>query len=355
MKKSLFIMAVCAAALTGCTSNEVIEEGPHSNVIGFQQVVNKESRALDKDNLKFFSVYGYYVTNTDNTPVNVFNGTDVTRADEASNKWSYSPQRYWVPDAKYFFYAYSCEGTEFSAANGTATLGGGDDIAGRALQLRRVKIDGDHQHDLIYAKNDDGIVGAGGETNTNQPVAFSFKHILTRLNVVFSSGFPEGYTIEISDVKIKNFNCIGNYTPASGWTVSSTNPEQENAEAITLALTEGATTATASATEADVKRVTTGIAYVMPYSYSDADDSNDKGVVLSFDVNIKNANDESIVINTLEGTWFPKWQEGYSYTYNVRIDGSAAALYPIVFETAQNINDWTTGVTNSVEMAFGAN
>lgn len=354
MKKSLFMMAVCAAALTACTSNEVIEEGPHSNAIGFQQVVNKESRALEKDNLQFFSVYGYYVTDDDNTHmVNVFNGQDVTRPNVTENKWDYSPTRYWVPDAKYYFYAYSCEGTEFSGNNGSATLGNGNDIAGRALQLRRVKIDGDHQHDLIYARNDAGIIGA--ETNTNTPVAFSFKHILTRLNVVFSSGFPEGYTIAISDVEIKNFNCIGNYTPTDGWTVSSQNPEQKNSEPITLALTDGATTASASATEANVKKVTTGIAYVMPYSYDDAQSSTDEGVILSFKVDIKNSFGDPVVANTLEGTWFPKWQSGYSYTYNVRIDGSAAALYPIVFETAQDIEGWTTGVTNSVEMAFGAN
>lgn len=355
MKKSLFIMAVCAAALTGCTSNEVIEEGPHSNAIGFQQVVNKESRALDKTNLKFFSVYGYYTTDNDNTPVNVFNGTDVTRADVATNNWDYSPKRYWVPGATYRFYAYACEGGEFATANGTAALGTGNDIAGRALRLRNVKIDGAHQHDLIYAKNDDGIKGAGEETNTNAPVAFQFKHILTRLNVVFSSGFPEGYTIEISDVELKNFNDYGNYNPANGWAVDNDNASQDGSNEITLSLTEGATTAVASATEANVKKVTTGIAYVIPYQYSDADDSDDEPVILSFNVDIKNANGESIVKNALEGTWYPKWAEGYSYTYNVRIDGSAAALYPIVFETAVDVNDWAEGTTNSVEMVFGAN
>ena len=355
MKKTIFCLAAGAMALTACTSTDVIEEGIQSNAIGFQNIVSKESRALTSNNLKFFSVYGYYTTESNNTPVNVFNGQDVTRADVATNKWTYSPVRYWVPGATYYFYAYSCEGTELTSTTGSAALGSGTDIAGRALRLRNVICDGTHQHDLIFASNDDGITGEANETNTNGPVSFTFKHILSKLNVVFSSGFPEGYTISVSNVSITNFNDKGNYNPKTGWSNHSES-NQEQSEGIILSVDAENNIVAAAAEPANVKTVETGIAYVIPYIYSDAEDSDDEAVGLQFTVTIKNENGEAIIENsTLTGSWYPKWQEGYSYTYNVNITGNSAALYPIVFETAQNVNDWTPGATNSVDMSFSAN
>lgn len=354
MKKSILFIAAGALALSACTSSEVIEEGVQSNAIGFQNVVSKESRALTSADLKFFSVYGYYVTENDNTPVVVFNGQDVARTDVSKNEWTYTPTRYWVPGATYRFYAYSCEGTEFTAATGQASLGSGNDVAGRALRLRNVICDGSHQHDLIFASNDEGIKGAGEETNTNAPVAFTFKHILSKINVVFSSGFPVGYEITVSDVKIKNFNDKGNYNPTTGWANHSESNQTNSAE-IALTVDGTANIAAAATDAANVKKVTTGIGYVIPYLYSDAETSNDEAVELEFKVVVKNNNGESILTNTLTGTWYPKWQAGFTYTYNVTIDGDATALWPIVFETAQNIDDWTNGSTGAVDMKFSAN
>ncbi|MDE7386514.1 MAG: fimbrillin family protein [Muribaculaceae bacterium] len=354
MKKTIFCLAAGVMALTACTSTDVVEEGIQGNAIGFQNYVSKESRALATDNLKFFSVYGYYVTENNNTPVIVFDGQEVTRTDVSSNKWTYNPARYWVPEATYRFYAYSCEGMEFTSANGQASLGSGADVTGRALRLRNVKCDGNHQHDLIFATNDEGITGSGGDTNTNEPVAFKFKHILSKINVVFESGFPKGYTITVSNVKIKNFNDRGNYNPTSGWTKHQ-DADQNDAAVISLAIANDANTAAVATDNAEAKTVSTGIGYVIPYHYSDADTSNDEAVGLEFHVVIKNANGDDVLTNTLTGSWYPNWVAGYSYTYKVKINGDAAALYPIVFETAQSVDDWTTGSTGSVTMEFSAN
>ncbi len=354
MKKSMFLLAVGAMALTACTQSDVVEEGIQSNAIGFQSMVSKESRALDLTSLKFFSVYGYYTQpGHEANAVIVFNGEDVNLSDGA---WNYANTRYWVPDATYYFYAYSCENSEVTGNNGGAAMNfDGTDVASRALRLNSYVCNDSHNHDLIFATNDAGIKG---KTENNAKVAFTFKHILSRVNIEFTSGFPVGYKVEVSDVQIQDFLDKGNYNPKTNvWSSLAQTQSGDNVPFTTFAVPTDANTAAAAAQEADVKKVTTDIKYVIPHAYVKEGENAEDPVGLSFKVKVYSENNEVILERVLTGTWSPNWQIGYSYTYHVTITGSTTALDPIVFETAENMNldDWTTGNTTGVEMSFSAN
>ena len=106
MKKMLLVLGVAAAAMTSCTSDEVVEMNP-ANAIKFESFVNKGTRAVEnvvntsgtEVGLQKFFVFGTHGSNNDfiNTPV-TYNGSG----------WEYTDggDRYWVV-ATYKFGAYA--------------------------------------------------------------------------------------------------------------------------------------------------------------------------------------------------------------------------------------------------------
>lgn len=346
MKKTIVILAAGALALSACTSIGVVEEGVQGGAIGFSNAVKKETRALTNESLQNFYVYGYYTKNSfEANPVNVFSNVKVKKE---GNAWGYDNTRYWVPDTKYYFYAYSCDNNAVSAANGTPSLNlTGATVNSRALRITDYICNESHQDDLIfaYAEEIEGL-----ETG-NSPVSFKFQHILTKINVVFNSAFAPGYDIEVSNVKIVNIRDKGTYNPKAttvwGTPTRSSNTEGEE-PCIELSIS-GGNIASAKNGEIAAKNVTTEDGYVIPYKYTDSN------VWLEFEILVKK--DEVEVLNQiLQGTWAPQWESGKSYTYNVTISGSEAGLQPIVFQTAEdmNLDEWNSGSTESVDMNFEA-
>lgn len=352
MKKSIYFLAAgCALALSACTSEDVVQESARqANAIGFQQVVGKETRALtsgDGGNFSKFFVYGYYTQPTaPNNPVSVFDGEEVTLA---GGVWGYTNTRYWVPDATYRFYAYSCQNATPSGAEA------GLNLEGETLQQRALKLTGyttHSHHDLIFATNDGGIVG---KEKDNSKVALTFKHILSKINVVFDSEFAPGYDIEVKSVSIQNIYDKANYnpygTPTTWSSATRTSADETNPTRIALALIQGKNTASAAdpndENSEEIKAVTVD-GYVIPHEYSTS------LVKLVFTIDVKQG-DDVMFSRTLTGQWSPKWEEGKAYTYNVKINGTAADLEPIVFETSQTIDGWGAGDTSEVEMSFSAN
>ncbi|MDE6417014.1 MAG: fimbrillin family protein [Duncaniella sp.] len=343
MKKSIFFMAGCAVALASCTQTDVLEEGVQSSAIGFENAVSKESRALSNSTLNKFYVYGYYTkAETPTNPVSVFDGDEVTLKD---GKWGYATTRYWVPGANYRFYAYSCENGAATCDAGLNLSGGNDNI--RALKLANYTTH--NHHDLIFATNDTGIEG---KEKDNANVAFTFKHILSRVNVVFESDFAPDYEIEVSNVRFENIYNQGDYNPKADddtWTnVRRVNPEGTTFPSVSLALLANENIASAKnpndETSTEVKAKTEA-GYVIPHEYSTS------LVRLVFDISVKQKGDEMFT-RTLTGSWSPNWVEGNAYTYNVKIDGEAASLEPIVFETTQDIAGFDPGSTTEVNMSF---
>lgn len=359
MKKSILFIAAGALALSACTSSEVIEEGVQSNAIRFQNMVSKESRALTSTDLKNFYVYAYYtLPNKEAEAVGVFNGEVVSRTDLTKNEWSYDNTRYWVPKAKYYFYAYSCDNnTLTSNDNGDPSLDvEGNTVASRVLTISNYRCDVRHQDDLIYASNE-GTEGKepadeGASEPNNKPVALAFKHILSKVYVTFENEFPEGYSIIISNVKFKNIVNFADYNPNSGWS----NFKRENISTNVLPYFDlGVDGSNVAVGETKVKTIA---GYTIPCQY------NNQNVTIEFEIEVTSevVNDEvtsttTVLKRVLSGSWKPNWIAGTSYTYNVKINGTAANLEPIVFETAQNIDDWSDpGEGNQIpDISFSAN
>lgn len=352
MKKFIYFLAVgCALALSACTSEEVVQESARqANAIGFQQIVGKETRALtsgEGGNFNKFYVFGYYTQPTaPNNPVSVFDGDEVTLSEGA---WGYTNTRYWVPGATYRFYAYSCQNA--TPTNAEAGL----NLEGENKEQRALKLTGyttHSHHDLIFATNDSGIEGkAKGE---NGKVALTFNHILSKLNVVFDSEFAPGYDIVVKNVSIQNIYDKGNYNPygTPTWNgVARTKVDPTDPTKIALNLLTGKNIASAADPNDDTSvevKATTEDGYVIPHTYSTS------LVKLVFTIDVKQG-DDVMFSRTLTGQWSPKWEEGKAYTYNVKINGTAADLEPIVFETSQTIGGWGEGDTSEVSMSFSAN
>lgn len=360
MKKSFLYLAAGALALTACTSEEVLDESSiHSNAIGFENVVSKQTRATEITNGTFneFGVFGYYAFETKENPepdhgILVFNNETVKRAGTNSTDWTYNTPRYWVPEATYYFYAYSCGGIKLGKDYGNFSM----DVTQSAKKDRAFKItnyicDNTHQHDLLFAKNE------GLKKTDNSTVKFQFKHILTKINANFFSDFAPEYTIEISNVKISNIRNKGDYSSYdNGWInqtrVNTANAADENPTPEVMLWDEskdplvarkgGKLTPTVGTTEeieVEAEVPTTDIAFVMPYTYTD--DNNE--VSISFTATVKKDND-IVLSRNMSGTWKPTWQIGYQYTYNIKISGKATGLDAIIFQTDTNaIDKWSTG------------
>ncbi len=373
MKQKFFLMAMSGLALAACTQVENVPEVHSNNAIGFENVVNKNSRAVTGDltinNFDLFSVYGYYVVEgKESTPVLVFDGTPVnkvadTEAGAGKYKWTYSPERFWNPGAEYFFYAYSCadvamtpeEDYKFGKPVLDLTQNKTED---RALDIQNYVCTPDHQHDLIVAKNE-GMKGMEktADVSIKRTVAFKFEHALSKINVVFTSKFPVGYDIIISDVKIVNYYDKADFDfDHMQWknrTIAETTPS------IPLGISKGGTVTSQTMKEDgtyDATSVTTDAVFMIPMNYSQ-DDANNKDacVDLQFTIDVQQ-NGVSFLNRNLKAQWQPNWQKGTAYTYYVDLGGKEAQLEPIVFESTQDMADpGSWGANQRVDMTFSLN
>lgn len=371
MKKTILSLALGALAFTACTSEEVINEGIQSNAIGFEGTIKKQTRAgtdastvgsgaitgdLTLANLNKFMVYGFY-TRKDQiaNPIQVFGGDAVIKP--AGGKWGYSGTRYWVPDATYSFFAYSCGDVALDNNYGTVGLDLNATGADRQLIISNYRADAAHQHDLIYAQQKDIKSLPKTETNPtpNADVTFTFEHILTKIDAIFTSEFSSDYDIVIKDVKITNFRNVGSFAKTKGW---GTTPERipgKNETSISMQMTFNTENGTgvANSTQTPEQKPKTNAYYVLPYSYATTD------VQITFTIEMYKGTDHTqenqILSRNMEGHWAPKWEQGYYYTYNISLTGTVANLQPIVFEVAQSMNNWTPGSSTATDITFSTN
>ncbi len=374
MKRSFFYLAVGALALTACTSENLLEEGNQTNSIRFQNVVSKQSRDASAEDLEAksllqFNVFGYYLNpNVTTQGVLVFNNVPVKKKTDENNqiKWMYDDIRYWVPNASYYFYAYSCGNiSKLNSDYGTFSMDvNASQESDRVLKIHDYICDASHQHDLLFAS----ATGIRAEANDKgdivsaDDVAFKFSHLLSKIETKFTSEFPPQYIVEIKNVRATNIRNIGDYWPGKDWS----NQERKNMEGnidpyvqihgtnIITAQKGGTITNVDGTTEkVEAQIAESEAAFVLPYTYSGAE------VTLSFEITVK-AKDakgelQTILGRTLSGSWKPTWQTGYWYTYTISITGDATNLKPIMFTTAVDpITGWTEGETPS-DITFSAN
>lgn len=365
MKRSLFFLALGAVALTACTSEEVIDDAAkQKTAIQFEQVVNKSSRAdvedLTGNGLEKFCVFGFYVSPADgtnpSTTVKVFDNVLVTKT-QGTTDWTYAGEtRYWVPGAKYYFYAYSCGSTPAldttDGESGKGSFGFNYSAStpnARALRINGYLCDHTHQHDLIFASNTgavegDQYAGITREAGDNTPVSFQFQHLLSKVKAEFASNLNEDYNVEISNVRIENVYNKADFSPTDGNWDNYQNREGALVYLLNNLNDESVNPIDFNRTyDAENKLVftPTNHAYVLPKAYGEDE------VNLKFNVRI--TKDGALVIaKEMQGTFQPTWQVNHNYTYKVTIDGNALDLKGIVFTVDYEngvVVDWSNNNT----------
>lgn len=358
--KKLYYLALGAIALSACTSEEVVDVCQQSNAIGFENAVMKPSRAdaqegdLTNENLDKFLVYGYYTKKDQSAnPIQVFGGESVTKQ---GGEWVYNGTRFWVPDSKYSFFAYSCGDVALSNEYGTVGLNLNATGAERELTISNYRCDAFHNHDLIYAQNKEiqAVAKTDDNPNPNPKVSFKFSHILTKVDAIFTSEFSSDYDIVIKDVRIINFRNVGTFSQTKGWgSTPIRNFDKETNIAMQLEFPTADGMGVANSSQTAEQKPKTKYRYVLPYSYSTTD------VQLTFTLELykgKEHTTENLVFSrNMEGHWSPNWVQGYYYTYNITLTGTVANLQPIVFEVANDMNGWTTGTSTATDITFSAN
>ena len=185
--KKIFIAVLALAAVAACNKAEVVEQNP-ANAIAFDNVFvdNATKSVVDPSytNTNLFSdfaVFGFVQGAT------LFDGVQVKKSD---NAWTYEGTQYWIAGAQYNFSAVapftgnwtkktaSKDGVELSFTNNGTT-------------------------DLLYA-----TAAQQGQVSNNAVVAFSFRHVLSK--VKFS--FENGYNATNATIGVRNINITNAYT-----------------------------------------------------------------------------------------------------------------------------------------------
>lgn len=205
MKKILFAV-FALAALASCTNNEVIELNQQAIAFGdvFVDNATRADYSVGRD-IQSFKVYG--TVDGANT-VQIFNGADVERPDgldsgyNATKAWDCDVIQYWVPSAAYEFAAI-VDATSI-ACNATTPL--------LPETINFTVTDGDG--DLLYA-------AASATTNENATpnvsmVAFTFNHLLSKVQVKITNSIGAGYSIKVTDISVDGALDKGVYTVDGG-------------------------------------------------------------------------------------------------------------------------------------------
>lgn len=340
MKKNLLWIALGVATMTGCTSTEVMDEGIQSNAIGFENVVKKGTRAdeavngdLNNTNFNKFCVYGYYTKNNmEAHPIQVFYGDEVSKK---GGTWTYDTPRYWMPDSKYYFYAYSCADIALGEGKGTPVMNLPTDgkASDRTLKIIGYVCNSEHQHDLVA----DAAEAIPGTNTDNTKVKFSFSHALCKVSAQFVNDLPAGYDAIISGVKIINFYDKGNLDIHDNFLTWDSPSRTTTEPEIPMTITSGdkATSTLAPREEGEEPlKVTVAPVFMLPVLYDNAN------VRIQFNLSVKSG-DDVFLDRIIYGTWKPEWEVGKIYNYTIHITGNTAQLQQIEFEAVHAVNDLT--------------
>lgn len=198
MKKTLLLVAA-AVALVACSNEETVRQSA-PEAIGFDNAfVENSTRSVETPGYSTssmftdFAVYGFVES------ASLFNGVKVANEgitnDELTSAWKYEGTQYWIAGADYAFYAVAPYNGGWSVKTDTTPA-----AAGATLSFTTA----DGTLDLLYAP----IVERQGAGEGNTAVAFTFKHILSK--VKFS--FENSYNASAATIRVKNVQVTNAYT-----------------------------------------------------------------------------------------------------------------------------------------------
>lgn len=330
MKRSLLILVAAAAAWTGCSKTETIDQ-PQGMAIGFTNayignpVESKAVPLIEQNSINEFIVYGGY-----NDMTHVFNGVSVTGTANADD-WSYTTTRYWVAGQTYKFAAYAPSGI----IRGTVE----PDFATGTLNFTNYVSDPSNQHDLIYDAADPIITPDPIEAPRDK-VQFGFSHLLSMIKFTFNSGFGNDITVTVDKLNVSGMVSRGDYSGSTEmWT-----PDSETVVSTDAAFTE--------MDDNEAINKTTGNESASSYDFAvipqEIGGTTGKTVTVSFNVRVQDNQQNYIIGNADAGVTVSatlpayKWEKGNRYNYTVTIKGENVNLFPIEFGTPN-----VTGITDA--------
>lgn len=206
MKKSLFIMALGAIALTSCSQDEVLEV--KQDAIEFSAFTDNASRADDdvKTDVDVFKVWAYNdndAAGTEETDKIYIDGETATKT---GSVWTL-PNGYYWPYGTTDFYCVASTVDFVIDANRKMTTD--------------YSVLSDHSDDLLYAVMEDVVKPA-----TMAPLALNFRHALSMIKFKVASMGTYGLKATVKSVKLINVAQSGKYTlPEVDTTTPLTTPE----------------------------------------------------------------------------------------------------------------------------------
>lgn len=187
--KKILISMLAVAALVSCSKEESIRVDQGEAIEFGNAFVDNATRATDPSysgtaDFTSFQVWGTVKANETANPVAIYEGATVSGTVGPNSVWTCGVKQYWIKDALYNFAAL--------ANAGTVTLG--TDLLPKTVTYTA------NQTDLVYAKS----AQYTGKASGNDLVAFTFQHLLSKVNftVVNGSQSATGYSFQVRNIKI---------------------------------------------------------------------------------------------------------------------------------------------------------
>lgn len=314
--KKIFFAVLAVAALASCSKEQTVYVDKGEAISFENAFVENATRATDLTtaNLQDFGVYGT-VAKGGNTAL-IF---DNTRVYKSGDKFIYDTPQYWIAAANYTFTAIAPKTeAKWSYKPETTTLSFDNEAAAA-------------EQDVLFAYAAKTTDATLTEQNT-QPVAFIFKHILSKIAFKFENTFDDGNTtLDVYNVKINNTAKSGTMLIENGtdkaWDVADDLAVQfGKAAADAVVIGNGATLNVAHQ-------------YIIPA---------EREYVITFDVDLYQAGVKLATYNHKIKKTINFAKNG-NYSLNVElapdtVDPDNDTLYPIVF-TVEEIEDWDNGNT----------
>ena len=201
MKKVIFALAA-VVALAACSKEQTIV-ADRGDAIGFDTFIENATRAAADDftSVSSFQVWGDVTGNivdSNDDYIFLYNGANVTRDGAA---WTCEKTEYWIPSATYNFLAIS-GATSVDPATGAFPT--------------KITYEANGSTDLLLSEKvtvttDNKSIPTG--VNTNKCVAFTFKHLLSKVYFNFvNNSTSDNYKFEISNITISGAKASGEYS-----------------------------------------------------------------------------------------------------------------------------------------------
>ena len=236
MKKNFLWIAAAALAFAACANDENFSEvSNEGSVIAFKSYTEPTTKATENNTMNYawdledhhysFQVYGWRQVSGEATDVQVFNNQTVDYGTTTTDKWDYSPHRFWDKRAtSYTFYAAAPADANWALVDNTD--GNDDDndaykqgqyyftytgytlVDHDATAADATTTADNYVQSFMTAYPDKDLMVAAPcvWTNIGNTVNLNFIHVLSRLNIIVQRGNKLSAT---DVVKIQKFEVVG--------------------------------------------------------------------------------------------------------------------------------------------------